>query len=82
MSMKYQQPNYRMFAGELEGHLVLSHISARADSVRDSIADMFLAPPSLDVTLAGEASVKDRLKVAWRKARKDGWRVVPVKVSR
>lgn len=68
----------RMFAGEVDGHLALSHMSVRADGVRYSIAHMFLSPPSWDV----EVSTRDRLKVAWGKARKGGWRVVPVWVSR
>lgn len=56
-----------MFCGELDGDLVTAHIASRADDARKSIADMFAPGPLTD---------------GWALAKKEGWRVVPVVVSR
>lgn len=67
----------RMFAGQLDGHLTVAYISHTKEGVRDSISKMFLTPPSWDVDI----SVRDRLKAAWVRARKGGWKVVRVVVT-
>lgn len=59
---------YRMFTGELDGHLVLAHIDSRADDVRYKLA----------VMVEGGKPFSE----GWRAAKKLGWRVVPVTVSR
>lgn len=59
---------YRMFTGELDGHLVLAHIDMRADVVRSNIGEMF--------------ELGDPDKTGWKLAKKAGWRVVPVTVQK
>ena len=57
-----------MFCGELNGGLIAAHKSLRADEVRANIAVM--TSPGYPV------------KIGWAKAKKDGWRVVPVQVAK
>lgn len=57
----------RMFCGELNGDLVTSHIAHRADSVRRSVALMFDAGAPIET--------------GWARAKREGWRVVPVYVD-
>lgn len=59
---------YRMFCGELDGQLVLSYIDHRADDVR--------------YKLAVNAEPGKPYPEGWKAAKKNGWRVVPVNVSR
>ena len=57
-----------LFCGELNGGLIAAHMSLRADEVRANIAVM--TSPGYPV------------KIGWAKAKKDGWRVVPVQVAK
>lgn len=66
---------YRMFAGELDGQLVLSHFGFRARDVRESVAKMFVTRNLQDWPW------RRRVTVAWADAKKAGWRVAPVIVS-
>jgi hypothetical protein len=58
----------KMFCGELNGDLVTGHLDHCAWVVRRHIAYMF------------EPGAPD--KVGWEKAKREGWRVVPVKVEK
>ena len=64
----------RMFCGELGGLLEPNHIAFRADAVRQSISEMY----GRRYHGSAEAIFRER----WREARKDGWRVVKVEVSK
>lgn len=72
----------RMFAGELEGELVLLYMGFRANEVRQSISELFFVrgegPQSAGALNYSWAGRKRR----WQMARKAGWRVVPVVVAR
>ena len=57
-----------LFCGEFNGGLIAAHMSLRADEVRATIAVM--TSPGYPV------------KIGWAKAKKDGWRVVPVQVAK
>lgn len=57
---------YRMFCAAYRGDLALGHIDVRADSVRNSVKALHQPPHG-----AG----------GWRRAKAEGWRVVPVKVE-
>ncbi len=66
---------YRMFAGELDGELMLTHLSFRKDDVRLSIAQLFYDGSTHKWSY-------DMTKRFWREALKAGWRVVPVVVAK
>jgi hypothetical protein len=63
-----------MFAGELDGDVVCNHIGFRADGVRQSISEMFRERDG--------AKLDNRPQAMWARARKAGWRVVRVIVTR
>jgi hypothetical protein len=64
----------RMFCGELYGDIQPSHIGFRADTVRVLISELFRERDG--------ANLDNRPKSMWLRARKAGWRVVPVRVER
>jgi hypothetical protein len=64
----------RMFSGERGGDLCPLHISFRAGDVRESIARLF-ADDAFPYSREARAA-------AWRRAKREGWRVVPVRVEK
>jgi hypothetical protein len=64
---------YRLFAGELNGDLVLCHIGPVARDVRLSIERLFYE--------RGDAPRRHEPEV-WASARAEGWRVVPVAIEK
>lgn len=65
---------YRMFGGEHRGDLALLHIGFRAQEVRASIAKLYA---DHDYPYSAEAR-----SAAWRRAVRDGWRVVPLSITK
>lgn len=60
----------RMYCGELNGEIYCGYIDFRAREVRRLIATMFATNPY------GE------MQEAWGRAKEEGWRVVPVIVTK
>lgn len=68
---------HRMFGGELDGVLMLTHMGFRAWEVRESVAELFHR------TIPGALNYSDEGKRRrWRAAVKAGWRVVPLSVTK
>lgn len=65
---------YVMYAGELQGRIETCHLAHRAREARHSVATMFYDNRN---PLKYTAKMRD----AWAKARKEGWRIVPVIVA-
>lgn len=66
---------HRMFAGELDGELVLGHMNVRARAVRLSIGRLFCERDDNVYDPAVQAR-------SWKLARQAGWCVVPVVIHK